>query len=139
MLLFEYHKLRQLVVNSNKEIISEPQKELTRIEGETGPSSSSKGSPEEIDNAIRTKDCIKSEEQRIAACPNEGCQEDEDINSELDNGEQENEPKGEEKTQHRNKQTTKTQMIKKTVTTSSLKIQKTRLEPFQQKLDMVSM
>lgn len=95
-LLLEYHNLRQLVVNSNKEIISEPQEESTRIEVEAGPSSSSWRSPEEIDNARRELNHLKSEELKAAAGQDEGLQEDEDLKNELDNDEQDNEPQEEE-------------------------------------------
>lgn len=64
-LLFEYHNARQIVVNSNKDIISEQQQaDSTRLETEAGDSSSSRRSPEEIDNARRTLEGPRKEEQQ---------------------------------------------------------------------------
>lgn len=60
----EYHNLRQLVVNSNMEILSEQLGDSTQPEINTGPSSSSRRSSEGMDNTRRTLDRLTTEEKK---------------------------------------------------------------------------
>lgn len=63
LLLFEYHNLRQIVINSNKDILSEEQEQTTILESDPGPSSATRHSIAEIDNSRRTLALLKTEEQ----------------------------------------------------------------------------
>lgn len=63
-LLLEYRNVRQLIVNSNKDILSEQQEESTRLETDPGASSSNRGSPEDINDARQTLDRLITEEER---------------------------------------------------------------------------
>lgn len=62
--ILEYNNVRQIIFNSNKDILSEHPAEPTRLETDPGTSSSSRRSAEEINNARQTLDRFTTEEQR---------------------------------------------------------------------------
>lgn len=92
-LLLEYHNVSQLVVNSNKDILSEQEDESTGLETDPQSSSSSWQSPEEINGARRTLDCMKTEDQRAITVRALGNESPDDEMSELEPGRDEYELK----------------------------------------------
>lgn len=87
----EHHNLRQIVLYATKEIVAEETQDPTRNGDGDGPSSLTRHSQEEIDNARRTLDLLTTEEQR--AGPGRDLDDEEeaevDDQAEYDNAEEE--------------------------------------------------